>query len=80
LVSELFDPKTGFFDSKSRKLFPNLFLNYFREIFGSSKSLGFSEKIPNFENRNFRLTQGLGDNVLYRDSKERIKERQFWGK
>ncbi len=64
-VSELFwtfsvnfDPKTGFFWPKNRKLFPNLFPNYFCKIFASLKSSGFSEKIPNFESRTFpKLTK-----------------------
>jgi len=65
-----FDPKTGFFD-KNRKLFPNLFPNYFCKNFTSSKRSDISDKIselrkPNYsETRKnkklgkFRLTQGL---------------------
>jgi len=36
---------------KNRKLFPNLFANYFRKIFVSSKRPDISKKFPNFDNR-----------------------------
>jgi hypothetical protein len=52
--SKLFDPKTGFFDSKTGFFDPKnrkLLLNYFCEIFASSKRQDISEKFPNFKKR-----------------------------
>jgi len=48
--SKLSDSQTGFFWPKNRKLFPNLFLNYFRKIFASLKRPDISEKFPIFKN------------------------------
>jgi len=67
--SKLFDPKTGFFDSKTQTLhtfFENFeiytyfwiiselkFLNFFTKILRVQKLRFFPKKIPNFDNRTF---------------------------
>jgi hypothetical protein len=45
--SELFDPKTGFFDQKTG----SYFRTYFQTIFASLKRPDISKKLPNFENQ-----------------------------
>jgi len=72
---QTFWPKNRVFRPINRKLFLNLFPNYFCEIFASSKSLGFfrknfklwkpniSKTCENKKFRNFCLTQGLSNDI-----------------
>ncbi len=49
--------KIGFFDPKTGKYFRNLFTNYFRKIFASSKRPDISKKFPNFRKQNYSETR-----------------------
>jgi len=52
-----FDPKTGFFKPKNRKIFLNLFPNYFRKIFASSKRPDISKKTSKLRYPNYSETR-----------------------
>jgi len=66
IVPPLFDPKTGFFDSKTQTLhtFIEIFKNYVHfRIISELRKPNISETRENEKFGNFRLTQGLS---LYR--------------
>ncbi len=50
METPVFDPKTPVFVSKTGFFKPNLFQNFFREIFANLEKPGFSKKFLNFEN------------------------------